>query len=92
MSEKLFAVFPGWVRSIGDWEWHRIGAAQLMSLYRVRQRECLIFDYERPERGHNDGHGAGLDRLMPLRPLTSGGYRPVTDYEREVLRRDGWWG
>lgn len=90
---KLFVVYPGYVISQGDFETHWITAAQVMDLHGVRPDECFVLDEEDPLFDiKRRSLGDALERLMPLTPLTSGGYRKVTDYERAVLATDGWWG
>lgn len=81
---KLFLVIPGHVTSINDWEEHFISAGQLIHLYKVDPRECIIWDYrqEISLRGFNDTF---LDQLHVLRPLTNGHlYTPIRPAEREA--------
>lgn len=84
---KLFVVYPGYVISQGDFERHWITAGQVMDLHRVRPEECFVLDERDPLYDvKRRSLGDILDRLMPLVPLASGIYRPVSEREREMLR------
>jgi hypothetical protein len=39
---KKYAIWPGWVGSKNDKDKHYISAGQLMKLYRVDPRECVV--------------------------------------------------
>lgn len=82
--KRLFAVYPGWVTSINDWERHFISASQLMNLYRVRPQECVVIDPSM--QGYMMKDAYDILGLMPLYPLTGVDYRPVSDYEREQIK------
>lgn len=64
---KKYAICPGYVFS-SDGDRHFIGAGQLMDLYRVSPRECVIV--------HNDEFGIGgqHENLIRLYPSFSGNY------------------
>ena len=62
-----YVVIPDWVTSINDGERHYINAHQLMNLYKVNPRECVI--------QHGDQRMIkNFDKLIPLRPRYNGDY------------------
>lgn len=87
MAAPLFAVYPAPITSMNDWDRHRVGAADLMRLYGVHPRECVVFRDERDTLGWR---GRRFD-LMPLVPRVQG-YTPVTDAERTRINAgERWW-
>lgn len=42
MSELKYAIYPGEIRSRNDGDWHYVTAMQLMHLYGVDPRECIV--------------------------------------------------
>lgn len=42
-KRKKYALFPGYVQSRTDGEWHYIDAPKLAKLYHVKLSECEIF-------------------------------------------------
>ena len=81
---KLFAVYPGPVVSKNDWDHHYIGARELMLLYEVDPRECVVVDYDRPSTFEGLSQEF-IDSLMSLRVMTGVDYSPVRPAERERL-------
>jgi hypothetical protein len=59
-----FAVYPGRVLSAHDGDRHFISAPQLIRLYGVDPRECVIFHGDDRDRGKS---AEGLIRLSPSR-------------------------
>lgn len=47
--KRKYAIHPGWIRSLNDEEWHFITDSQLILLYRVDPKECVIWDRDKPE-------------------------------------------
>jgi DNA-directed RNA polymerase subunit RPC12/RpoP len=76
-----FAVFPGTVISVNDWDTHWITANQLILAYGVNPRECIII------KDHSDEiiYKGILPKLLHLRPMTGSpgpDYNPVSEKER----------
>lgn len=44
MGEVFYLLRPGWVRSVGDGQFHWIGAGRLSELYGVPMRHCAVLD------------------------------------------------
>lgn len=65
-----YAVYPGEVKSKSDGDTHLITASQLMSLYRVNPKECVVIDFERPE----TYLGRDVSNLIKLYPREDGNY------------------
>lgn len=78
-------VQPGMVISRNDGDRHYVGTSELVRLYGLRAGEYVVADewtgapYGIPR--------AQLDEMNHLRPMTGPDYRPVTDAERESIRR-----
>ncbi len=66
-----YVVLPGPVRSSRDGQWHHIKASQLINLYGVKPAECLMLDYNNPERLK----GLNIDHLIRLFPRMDGNYK-----------------
>lgn len=65
---KRYVVYPGPVVSRTDGDVHEVPAENLIRLYGVDRRECVIV---RP----GDIGGRRIDGLIPLRPDPSGRYK-----------------
>ena len=50
-EDKRYAVFPGKVRSINDGQVHHIDARQLIHLYGVDPKLCVIYTEQQRSRG-----------------------------------------
>jgi len=61
-----FLIMPGHVRSISDEDIHYISAQELIKLYRVDPKKCLIWNQDM---GENIS-----DKLIKLRPRKDGKY------------------
>lgn len=70
-----YAVYPGYTTS-RDGDVHYIDARQLMRLYRVDPKECVVVDYDY-ETGWSS-LGVDLEPLRPLYVSHVGGYIPVS--------------
>lgn len=81
---KLFVLHPGRVRSVNDWQVHRVSATALAQLYGVLIDECIVDDPDHPEKiqGYDKDY---LDKLMHLHVRVAD-YRPVSAREREMVR------
>jgi len=68
MKKRIrFVVYPGPVTSATDGQRHMITAAELMGLYKVNPRECIV---------HNDeGPPQREEGLIALYPKYDGDYR-----------------
>lgn len=64
---KKYLIRPAYVYSQSDGQRHWIGAAQLMTLYRVRPVECVI-------EGAPSARGYHTARLVLLAPKPDGDY------------------
>ena len=69
---KKYLVIPGHVFSQNDDQQHYIGAGQLMRLYGVDPKECIIIDTVGLLRGLETGFYGNMPQLVP-RP--NGDYR-----------------
>jgi len=65
-----YAVYPSEVESIYDEDIHFISSSELMRLYRVDARECIVVDHSRPEALR----GFDTTKLINLTPRYSGNY------------------
>lgn len=65
-----YAICPGPIRSSSDGQWHHIRASDLIKLYGVKPAECLILDWNNPERLR----GLDIDHLIRLCPRLDGNY------------------
>lgn len=77
-SQKKYLVIPGNIRSRNDRGIHYISANQLMQLYGVNPRECLIYDDKRAlfDRITGDHQNKEIfDGLIKLTPRVDGNYR-----------------
>lgn len=61
-----YLVVPDYVLSKNDKQWHWVGAADLIRLYKVDPRECFIFNPERR---------LYPDSLIELYPKYNGDYK-----------------
>lgn len=72
----LYAIHPGMVESKTDGQQHFIGARELMNLYGVTPRQCLVYDP--PPVGTPgfclDQYNARFEGLRPLYPRYDGNY------------------
>jgi len=41
---KKYILYPGWVQSINDGEWHYIDGPTLAQLYKVDMKDCVLSD------------------------------------------------
>ena len=73
MSNIKYVVKPGIVKSVFDGEYHYITAYQLMELYRVNPRECVI------DKGYPYNAGKNYSGLIPLIPKENGHYNIRTN-------------
>jgi len=64
---KKYNVYPGYVKSKNDGEYHYISANLLMKLYNVNPRLCLVFS------GKKDMY-KNFKKLIPLYPREDGNY------------------
>ena len=68
-STAKYVVCPRIIRSKSDGQFHYIGAAQLMSLYRVDPRECEIYEpsqqWTRADYEDAENRVRGLPQLIP---------------------------
>lgn len=79
-----FVIKPGYVTSLHDNQRHWIGAENLIELYGVDRRRCVIVDSRRPSQ--SQGIHWSLADLPVLRPRSDGKYiRPFTKEESERL-------
>jgi hypothetical protein len=55
LDEKKYAIHPGYVTSKNDGEQHFISYGQLINLYGLKEKDCIVWDLEIPEtwRGRN---------------------------------------
>lgn len=74
---KRFLIIPGYVRSMSDGQRHYITGSQLIRLYGLRSKDCVI----KTDRGEED------PALLPLYPLDNGRYK---EYLNEV-RVSAYW-
>lgn len=81
---KLFVLHPGRVRSMNDWEIHKISARELARLYGVSLDECIVDDPDKYDAMHGYEHDY-LVKLMHLHVRVAD-YRPVSAREREMVR------
>lgn len=76
-SKTKYVLFPGEITSATDGDRHRVGAGQLVHLYGVDPRECIVFD---PPQGWPDSLIESALRehsrlgLIALYPRTDGRY------------------
>jgi len=68
MHEKKYAVYPGWVVSQHDGEYHYITADELIRLYGVPYSECVVI------RDKISLTGRDVSQLIALRPKYKGNY------------------
>jgi hypothetical protein len=61
-ARKRYVLFPGWIRSKNDGDWHYITDKMLVNLYGVDPRECAV---------ESDDNPPGL---IALYPRVSGDY------------------
>ena len=76
-----YLVIGGTVTSQTDGQTHYIWPGQLMKLYRVEYRECLLATSETDAERILAAHGKDRDALVVLRPRFNGDYR-ITGKER----------
>ena len=65
MTTARYAVHPGAMSSKNDRDVHYIGASQLMRLYGVDPRDCIIIDDRRPETYQGRDNSGGYIHLYP---------------------------
>lgn len=63
-----YLLCPGYIRSKKDGQVHYVGASDLMRLYNVDPRECVIF-HHKAEHNHSR-----MDSLIKLYPKYNGDY------------------
>lgn len=68
MNTYKYLVMPGHLRSMQDDQMHYVGAHQLMRLYNVNPKECLIYG---DCRGRSEDF---LSKLQTLVPMYGGDY------------------
>lgn len=64
-SQKIYVVYPGYVRSRNDIQWHFLSVRKLMAFYKVDSKLYVI----QKKRDHVDSLG-----LIVLRPRNDGDY------------------
>lgn len=74
MSQPIYAVYPGPVRSRSDGDLHHVSSGELMHLYGVKHADCVVVidpysedPRERPKIEH-------ARKLIALRPRDGGDY------------------
>lgn len=75
-----YIVFPGEVKSQHDGDIHRVSARDLMRLYGVHPKECVVIQNEEDVRGRRDV----IKALLTLQPDYFGRY--------ELPQREPWRG
>lgn len=68
--KPIFAIHPGNIRSMNDYDAHYVGAYQLIKLYGLPSNICFIWDEKRPE----TSAGAYFDDYLHLYPRYNGDY------------------
>jgi hypothetical protein len=83
---KRFVICPGHVISQSDGDRHFISAGQLMRLYKVNMKECIVLrdDGSKPP-GYRPDHD--WSRYIFLKPRYHGDY---AEYLTEKLNEKGW--
>lgn len=77
MRQK-YAIHPGWVISIRDGDRHWVGERQLMGLYNLKPRECIVVRGSSDLKGYT---GEFLNSLKHLYPLSNGNYYDANEKE-----------
>lgn len=72
---KKFMVCPGHIKSKNDGDWHYIGAFQLMRLYGVNPKDCVVAERDHPGRSWASVPRANATNLIRLAPRYNGDYR-----------------
>jgi hypothetical protein len=72
---KKYLVIPDYVKSKNDGQKHYITAKELIRLYGVNPKECVIYDPSKRQHTSN---------LIPLGPLFSGKYEEYIEKLRKV--------
>lgn len=67
-----YAVYPGPVRSRTDGDRHHVGAGNLMQLYGVDPRECVVVEWNKPV---TDRIAEQIKDLIVLGPRYDGNYK-----------------
>ena len=71
MITKKYVIHPNWILSNQNLEYHYITANQLIKLYKVDPRECIIHKLGRPT----------YDNLIPLYPQYDDKYLKHQDFD-----------
>lgn len=82
--KKKYLVCPGWVISQTDGNWHYIGAKQLIELYGVKEKECIVPITGDPETIRKMASESNFKRLVP-RPR--GDYHHVMDKNESLYEQ-----
>ena len=61
-----YVVYPGYITSKNDGQFHYITAAKLMQLYKVNPRECIVY---------RENLGLDVSKLTQLHPRYDGNYK-----------------
>lgn len=69
MKKPKYLVFPGTIISKSDGEFHTLSAGNLISLYGVDPRECVVI------RDRKDLLGINRENYIELHPLYKGNYK-----------------
>lgn len=83
---KKYVLFPGYVRSRNDGQYHRVGVGALCRLYGVRLQDCIIADALGLWR-----HGRNpwvLPKLLELRPRDDGIYCLEREHIEQGVREE----
>ena len=67
---KKYALHPGWVTSKTDGDRHHISTEQLINLYRLPRRDCIVWDRTVPDRIKGLNH----DDYIHIYPNYHGNY------------------
>lgn len=79
---KKYIVYPGYVDSKSDNDRHFITARQLINLYGVNPKECIVWDYDRPMMMSPEEK----DNYISLVPLFNGNYKEHLEKGEMYLR------
>jgi superfamily II DNA helicase RecQ len=77
---KKYIIYPEFIESKNDKETHFIDAKQLMSLYDVKEEECIIYNEENEQ--------TVKSYLIQLFPLKNGNYKECLKYLIEEYNKN----